>query len=310
MSEQQRFVAPRVGIVTDLDPAVYHADPCETPSLSASIANVLVSKSPAHARLVHPRFGGRSKVATDAMDRGSLIDCLLLGGESRIGVIKAKKVKELEAYDAPDLKTDFAQAHKEELRALGLVPVLRHKLDEARFAVDAIRSRFAEFAIDERGETQVALFWIEIAHDGTEVPCRALLDRVNRTTGLIQDLKTVASAHPNDLPRHIDTFGHDIQQSAYTSALGAALPDLVGRVKFEWLFCETDAPYAVTPMLPDGSMRELGAVKWQHAVNLWARCMRTGKWPAYVTGRSFVAPTQYAMQKGELIQMVEAEEAA
>ena len=43
----------KAGIYT-LSAEAYHADPCPEPSLSASIANVLLQRSPAHARIQHP----------------------------------------------------------------------------------------------------------------------------------------------------------------------------------------------------------------------------------------------------------------
>ena len=75
------------GIYPDLTPKVYHADPCERPSLSSTIAKVMCSRSPRHAWLAHPRLGdapegdapeGEEKVSKQKL-LGSLLHRLVLG---------------------------------------------------------------------------------------------------------------------------------------------------------------------------------------------------------------------------------------
>ena len=67
------------GVYYDLPEHEYHSDPCDSPSLSASIAQTIVLESPAHAWLQHPRFGGKQIEPTKEMDRGTLVHALLLG---------------------------------------------------------------------------------------------------------------------------------------------------------------------------------------------------------------------------------------
>jgi hypothetical protein len=81
-------------------PQDYHADPCVSPSLSQSIAHTLVTLSPRHAWLEHPRLGGQKRKATKAMDEGSILHRLLLGEGVDVGVIheddyKTKAAREL-----------------------------------------------------------------------------------------------------------------------------------------------------------------------------------------------------------------------
>ena len=51
--------------IHDIPPREYHADPCPAPSLSRSIAKLLVERSPAHAYAAHPRLGGPRNRAID-----------------------------------------------------------------------------------------------------------------------------------------------------------------------------------------------------------------------------------------------------
>src|SRR5687767_12481495 len=82
-------MALTVGLHYNISPETYFSDPAETPSLSASIAHTLVSKSPIHAWMQHPRLGGRGKKPTRAMDLGSVVHALLLGAGKEYCVIRA-----------------------------------------------------------------------------------------------------------------------------------------------------------------------------------------------------------------------------
>ncbi|WP_242401117.1 hypothetical protein [Acetobacter okinawensis] len=46
--------------IYDLPEAQYHADPCPTPSLSNSVARILLDESPMHAHFSHPRLNPES----------------------------------------------------------------------------------------------------------------------------------------------------------------------------------------------------------------------------------------------------------
>src|SRR6185503_15222345 len=97
----------------------YHNDPCETPSLSASIAKLLIDKSPMHAHAAHPRFGGEKYESSAAQDAGTLIHRLLLGAG-----------KDIETIDADDYRTNAAKAARDAAKAAGRIPVLTRVLEE------------------------------------------------------------------------------------------------------------------------------------------------------------------------------------
>ena len=46
------------GLYPNVTAKDYHADCCESVSLNSTIAKILVSQSPKHAWLKHPRLGG------------------------------------------------------------------------------------------------------------------------------------------------------------------------------------------------------------------------------------------------------------
>jgi hypothetical protein len=287
----------------DCSPAEYLADPAPEPSLSSSIAKVLCEQSPAHARLAHPRLGGKPSENTAATDHGSLIHRLLLG-----------KGAEIATVDAADWRTKAARDEREAAREAGKVPVLALQAGYAGFAASAIKVNLANVGFAFEGESEVPLLWQEqafmspLAQHADENPAlyataaavtgmaphweptppiwaRAMLDHVVPRDGrlLVYDVKTCESAHPDACLRSAVRYGYDIQAHAYTRAAELVWPDYAGRVTFTFLFCETEPPYAVLPATFDGIMRERGRRRWQYAVETWSRCLHTDTWPGYAT---------------------------
>jgi len=264
---------PAVGLVA-MPPEQYHADPCAMPSLSSTIAHKLVSKSPAHAYLAHPRLGGKPQEPTAAMDEGSLLHEIILRGVDSVQ-------DRLVIVAADDWRTKAAREKRDDARAAGKQPVLEKNLMPALSACVEILARFQDLGIVLSGVSEVAAFWQEHASDGTLVQCRGMFDHLLRADGVIYDLKKSRSAHPKALRKHVEGYGYHLQAEAYRRALERIEPRLAGKVQFRWLFVEAEAPYGVTIAEPAGSMRRLGEACWSQAVDAWAHCLATNDWPAY-----------------------------
>src|SRR4051812_43711235 len=66
----------------------YHRDICPEPSLSNSLAGILLSRSPKHAWLAHPRLNPNYKPEeSKVFDKGSAAHALLLEGIDLMEVI-------------------------------------------------------------------------------------------------------------------------------------------------------------------------------------------------------------------------------
>ncbi len=272
----------------------YYADPCEAPSLTQSTAHTLLTKSPLHAWMGHPKLGGFSREATEDMDRGTILHDLLLcdGPTGRV---------ELLFHD--DYRTKDARADRDRAKAAGRMPVLAADMDNYVATANGIREQIERMGISLVGQPEGVVTWIETADDGTDVLCRLRMDlwQPESLEGpTILDLKTTTCAHPNDCVKSMLKYGGDIQRAAYTSAIEHTFPELAGRVRFMNLFAEISRPYLVTPILHSGTMKSLGQMKWRRAINLWAECLKRGKeqehWPGYVTKPIEVSPPQWAMQ--------------
>lgn len=258
--------------ILTIDDRAYHADPCERPSLSQSIARILLDKSPRHAHFAHPKLGAGEREERKVFDAGKLVHKLVLGKGADIVVV-----------DAADWRTKAAQTARDEARAAGKIPALVSDYDDAKLAALAARDQLAGYGLELRGESEVAVTWREPVSGHADVLCRGMLDNlfIGRREAVITDIKTSSSAHPRACASHVVSYGYDVQQAAYTRAVEDLYPELAGRVDFVFAFIEIGPPVCVTVGRLDGVLRERGERRWRSAVALWAECLAFDSWPAY-----------------------------
>lgn len=263
--------------------AEYFADPCAVPSLSQSLAHTLVTKSPLHAWHEHPRLGGGSTKSTRSTDRGSILGAMLLGTTDDV-------VERVPGF--ADFRKDDAKKLKAAAEAKGRVAVLDHQFDEYSEAIERIRERFAALGIRFTGASEVKLEWTEDSVHGP-VLCRGMLDHYFQDENNAYDAKSIVSAHPDKCQKHMDEYGYDIQWAAYTSAMRKLRPGRDPRLGF--LFFETEPPYAVNPVRPSESLKQLGEMRWGRGVNLWGLCRKHDKWPGYADGWTTVEARHWVL---------------
>src|SRR5882672_6742571 len=132
----------------------YHADPAPSPSLSSSLAAVLLSQSPRHAWRMHPKLNPRYEAEESArFDLGSAAHALLLEGNNQ-----------MEVLDFPDYRTKAAQTGRDEARARGKFPVLGHQYLDVRKMVEVAKAFIAttELAdIWDEGDAEQTCIWQE-----------------------------------------------------------------------------------------------------------------------------------------------------
>lgn len=269
--------------ILDVSDEEYFADPCAVPSLSQSIANLLVTESPRHAWLRHPRLGGVADEATKATTEGTMIHKLLLGQGADIVLI-----------DAEDFRTNAAKNARDDAIAAGKLPVIRKKFEAIEEAATRLRVECARRGFSFTGESEVAVEWSEYGASGP-VLCRGRMDHVFLDSGVIYDVKKTRNANPKYLAKHFVELGYDIQAAAYTRAVEALNPALQGRTDFVFLFMELEAPYSVVPARADGAMREIGNLRWSRAVHLWERCLSRGIWPSYCDEPITLSPPPWVL---------------
>ena len=279
-----------IGLHENIPHAVYHADPSERPSLSSHLAGILLARSPAHAKLSHPRFGGAfPEKPSDEMNVGSIIHGLLLGGGADVVEI-----------DVENYRTKAAQEARDAAYQAGKVPILHHKYEALLSTVEEIKRVLPVDFADSRRE--VTAIW---KSDGC--PCRARLDSLFDDWAIV-DLKTCENANLSSESLSMFSFGYHRQAVANIEAVETLIPESAGRVKFFDLFVETTPPYGVIMAELAGDFRDLGQRQWKRAKSLWAQCLNVGTFPGYPQTKTVNAPAWALSEEMEISIMAAGKE--
>ncbi len=287
------MTAPRNGRILDVTAEQYHADERGNdgpPSLSSSLAVLLLARSPLHAWSAHPRLGGADRTSTKEQDDGTIIHALVLGK----GI---EGVRVIDGFD--NFKKKAAQEAKAAAEADGKTPVLACKYADLEAKATRIRGQLASAGIPLDGDSELAIEWTEDTASGP-IACRAMIDHVRANRSHIVDLKTCRDASLEGFTKSIGSYGYDIQAATYPRALRALDSSLAGRTEFLFAAVELEAPHAMGLYNPAGDMREIGERRWLRACELWGRCMKENAWPGY--GARFVGvPRWMAIREEETI---------
>lgn len=262
--------------------ADYHADPCPAPSLSSSIAQLIVNESPLHAWTAHPRLNpDHVREYSQPMDKGSICHALLLEGRTdRVHLILATKTegtgknKVDTGIPVDDWRTARAQEERDTARAAGKFPILQCDWPEVEAMFDAGQSQLKAARIDlSQGDAEHTIKWQE----PNGVWCRARLDWISKDRKDILDYKTTGvTANPDVVTRTLFSNGYDIQEAFYRRGVKAVYGI---DARFRFLYQETNAPYAMSVVrIGDNS---LGDKKVQYAIDTFGECLQSGVWPGY-----------------------------
>jgi len=263
MSEQTLGVGLHYGVSA----TAYHADPCETPSLSSTLARTLLDKSPAHAALEHPKLGANKRESTAAMSKGTLVHAILAGSD------------EIEVGNFKDFRKDDAQEWRDAVEASGRIAVLPPAYEEGMRIAGAVRAR-AAIGIDHtpfgtEAKNEVTAIWKEKG-----CFCRARFDVLEvGDYANIWDFKSCADVSDRGIERSIVKYGYHIQAAFYIRGLENIMPKYRGRTSFIFVFFETTPPYAVRRVTLQPSWLMAASAKVNEAINLWAHCIETNNFP-------------------------------
>ena len=256
---------------------VYHADPAPEPSLSSSIAKVLIAQSQEHAWSEHPRLGKAPDAERDPtrpMEIGTAAHKLILGHGADLVII-----------DAADYKGGAAKASRAAAYAAGDAPILRPDCEKAETLASQVALRLARIPGCEGFQGAPAEV-VAIARDVSGAWLRIMMDRVeiHADHAIIWDVKTGdQSAAPQTLGRRVEQMGMEVQASFYIHVLGLLFPHLQGRIAFRWIFIENDAPHGVCVAEADAAGLHVGAHKVVLALTRWNKALKSGTWASYPT---------------------------
>ncbi len=265
------------GIYTDITEAAYHADPCKEVSASRSVIKTLVSRTPGHAFHSHARLNTEYEEQEEnpKFDLGTAAHSILLD--------KGKNVhcapEEWKAWQSKDAKEWRAL-----IRNMGGVPMLQDQYARAHKMAEAITKQLPDHGLDhlfnhELGQPEV----VAIANDPVGGMSRIMIDWLEKDL-TITDIKTTdIELSYEALGRHCGAMQYEFQQAFYERVMVNLYPELAGRIKFRFLFCEAKPPFAILPVrLPNDAL-----AKGHHNVEIgmrkWAECKASGKWPLFKT---------------------------
>ena len=273
--------------ILPLTAAEYHADPCIRPSLSNSIAQVLIDQSPAHAWLKHPRLNPNYETETDSkFDLGSAAHAMLL--EQRDDCIVR--------VQADDWRTKAAREARDAAQANGRYVVLERQYNDIECMVRAARQfidRTELRGIFSAGESEQTVIW----NDSRGSWCRCRPDRLNADRSIILDYKSTPNAAPEAFIMQIGRMGYDLQAEFYIDGVTA----LNGgdEPTFIFLAQETSPPYECSLVALAESYRAVGRAKVMQAKRLWAECMTTNSWYGYSTRIHYADPKPWDLIRAE-----------
>jgi hypothetical protein len=255
--------------IYDIPATEYHSDPCPAPSLSSSIARLLVSYSPWHAWYQHPRLNPAYEVEeSDRFDLGTACHAYLLEQREDLFVVVAEE----------DWRKKAAQEARAAARAEGKVPLLLHQW-EAVQAMAAAANRQLDVHVDPPrpfafGKPERTLVWQD---DG--IWLRARLDWLHDHGGVIDDLKTTEmSAHPDAwINGPLFRTNYDLQAAFYLRGLRA----LGVEGSFRFVVQENYPPYALSVIAIGPEALESAEQELERAIAIWRRCLETNTWPGY-----------------------------
>lgn len=260
----------------------YHADPMDRPSLSSSLARLVLNRSPLHAWTAHPRLNPEwEPTEKKAFDIGRAAHRKVLG----VGADYVAIPSELLSDDG-GVRTKPAKEWAAEAREAGLTPL---KTEEVAL-IDRIAEAVNRKMDAMRMTLDPACSEVTVLNEIDGCPVRARVDNAPDGKPYLIDLKTTRDASPDGCIRAITEYGLDVQIAHYLDTWRAATGE---DRTFRLVFVEKEPPfgcgvvqlYAAKP----GASEDQMAVDWMadgrgkvaYAREIWRDCLLTNEWPGY-----------------------------
>ena len=264
------------GLDFDMPEATYHSDPCPEPSVSSSVAKIILAQTPRHAWAAHPRLNP-NYVASDnkKFDLGKTAHSLILRDPRHFVLI-----------DATDYKTNAAKQERDDAYAAGKTPLLAHQFPEVEYMVQCAREQIAQSDDNNafvEGSSEVTLMWREqVIIDGEPffVWCRIRIDHCAENEIDFYDYKTTAvNANPDELQNYGKQMGWHITSAFYKRGIRKVLG--ITDPRYKYIVQENYAPFCLSSvsMTPEAEERATRLI--DKALYQWGWCLKHKRWPGY-----------------------------
>lgn len=289
------------GIYLGIPFADYIADALAVaPSLNAGTAATILEECPragwfGHSRL-NPSGPGKK---TKAQDVGTICHAILLEGDlSKVAVIDPQDYVGPRGGIPKGWTTDAIKAARDAARADGKIPVLADDFADIQAMVDSAQEfiRTSELSDIWPGtDREVTLLWEE-----SGIWLRSRPDSLTKDRLIVTDVKTTAgSANPAAWGRAQIEGHNEIQAALGVRGLRNLVQDLRDEPRYVWLVIEQKAPFLCSLVGPDPAQMELAEEKVEDAIEIWRRCMSSGRWPAYGGRINWYSPPVYVRTRWE-----------
>lgn len=270
MSEPFRIASP--GVYRDIAAQDYYRDPCPSPSLTQSVAKILLERSPLHAWHAHPRLNPDYQHDDDRkFDVGNIAHSLLIGRGKDIVVLEFDDWRTKAAKDARDLAEKggkLAVLGKHYSKAARMVKAAREQLE--------LRPGLQSLFKPDFGDGEVMLAWRE-----ESIWCRQLVDWLSCDLITFADYKTTQEcAAAGALGRKMVNDGWPIQAAMAARGLNK-LSSPSSQRRYLFVVQEDDPPYALNVVELSADIMMLGAKRLDIAFGMWARAFTDDRWPSY-----------------------------
>lgn len=257
-----------------LDAETYHGDPCPAPSLSSTLARLLIDRSPLHAWTASPRLNPDWEAQDKkTFDIGRAAHREVLGAGSDYAVIPESVLASNGAASTKEAKAFIAEA-----REAGLTPIKVEEADQVQAMAAKVSDRLAEMGIRFEPERSELAAIAQI--DG--IWCRAMIDNVPEDPAApLYDFKTTTDASPDACMRACMNYGYDVQAAHYRDTWRAATGE--DRL-FRFIFQEKEAPHEICVVELGHESLTIGQKKIARAREMWGICLRNDHWPGYPVG--------------------------
>jgi PDDEXK-like domain of unknown function (DUF3799) len=265
------------GFYPNISAADYHADCCPEPSLSQSLAKILIARSPLHAWYAHPRLNPDwQPYEPTKFDLGNAAHKLMLG-----------RGKDFEVLDFENWLTKAAKEAREAAHKAGKVAILREQFTRAQRMVVAGHEQLelmpppADTLFGRKGNGEICIAWNE-----GNTWFRQLIDWMSSDGTIVGDYKTTdMPVAPHEISRKMQSDNWPIQAAMAERGLGVIDPEAVDKPglsrRFFFVAQEVTAPYQLTVCeLGEGHL-ERGRQQLEHAIGIWRACMKRNVWPGY-----------------------------
>ena len=264
--------------VYEISHADYHADPCPSPSLSASIGKLMLERSPLYAWHRHPRLGmtADDKAALPRSRASSKVRQICLG-QAAHAVILEGSWDGIDVVEADSFRSKVAREIRDVALGAGRTPILEAEAETVRQMKVALEgnSWLREFLQGARERTAIwkdGDAWVRIRPDIFN----------NNGPRFVADFKTTALAATGDGWGRRQIWENSMQVGLYRSVIGALFGPPYPPFKF--VVQEVEPPYAAGLFEFPPEAYEFADRIAARAAALWKQCIESDFWPSYEPG--------------------------